>query len=114
MINILGKLRKIIINIELSWITPPKTRLLTIIGEKQSLYIDCISQKIIAFKGEKKTNLGIKQNNTLQSELKYFLETIKEGTKENIINAKIGRDNLVLLNKVKLSLSNQSIIHFNK
>ena len=53
-INILGKLRKIIINIELSWITPPKTRLLTIIGEKQSLYIDCISQKIIAFKGEKK------------------------------------------------------------
>ena len=113
-VNIVGKIKKVMINIELSWITPPKKRLLTIIGEDLSLEIDCISQNIISIKGQNTTPVKNIPNNTLQQELKYFLDNVKTLNKRNIAAGEIGIDNLKLLNAAKKSITDKKIIYINK
>jgi len=66
---------KIHVMIDLSWITPIRKRLLTIIGSKKTIQLDCSTQQIKQFNNKLLTDSEIKitSNNTLQDELNYFL-----------------------------------------
>jgi predicted dehydrogenase len=75
------KFGKIFITIDLSWISPIRSRTMTIIGNKKTLRVMCVDQKIsmIDNETEKSQEIDVISNNTLQDELKYFLNCdIKE------------------------------------
>lgn len=69
-----GMIDNIIFNIELSWLTPPKTREIVIVGSEKSLIVNAIAQTIeVVEKDGKKYNMEIVPNNTIRAELEAFL-----------------------------------------
>ena len=105
------KLKKILMNVELSWVTPPKTRILEIIGSKKSVFVECIPQKIKIFDNatEKITDLPIKENNTIQTELMSFLNCV-EGNETSRAPATIGLDNVKMLIATEQALKEKKTI----
>lgn len=73
-----GKIGNSIFEVELSWLTPQKERSILLVGEKQSLLIDALEQKVDVLKkvGESET-LSINPSNALNWELSSFLDAIK-------------------------------------
>jgi len=65
-------LGEIILNIELSWLTPPKTRSLVVIGSNKSVLVNCTAQLVEVIEGNKTYNLEIIPNNTIRDELRRF------------------------------------------
>ena len=88
--------------IEVSCTHPEKKRDMWIIAEKEKIYIDYFSQKIIRYpikvsyeKVEKKDSFEEKiiVNEPLKDELKYFIEVVKTNKKNGISNIQnIGRE----------------------
>ena len=67
------------INIELSWLNPIKKRELIIIGDKKSLSVQCVSQKISLIDNISKdiTEISVTPNNTIRDELEFFINSCK-------------------------------------
>ena len=67
----------IFVNIELSWINPIKKREMIIISNENTLEVKCVDQKIILInnKSKNKKEILIKSNNTIQDELKSFIQS---------------------------------------
>jgi len=63
-------------HIELSWITPGKTREVSVMGSKRFAKIDCLTQEITAFENGHIYNIPTKRNNTIEAELNHFIECI--------------------------------------
>ena len=86
----------IFVNIELSWINPIKKREMIIISNENTLEVKCVDQKIILInnKSKNKKEILIKSNNTIQDELKSFIQSCE--TKQMISlpypNAVIGKN----------------------
>ena len=86
----------IFVNIELSWINPIKKREMIIISNENTLEVKCVDQKIILINNESKNKeeILIKSNNTIQDELKSFIQSCE--TKQMISlpypNAVIGKN----------------------
>ena len=86
----------IFVNIELSWINPIKKREMIIISNENTLEVKCVDQKIILInnKSKNKKEILIKSNNTIQDELKSFIQSCE--TKQMISlpypNAEIGKN----------------------
>ena len=86
----------IFVNIELSWINPIKKREMIIISNENTLEVKCVDQKIILINNESKNKeeILIKSNNTIQDELKSFIQSCE--TKQMISlpypNAQIGKN----------------------
>ena len=86
----------IFVNIELSWINPIKKREMIIISNENTLEVKCVDQKIILINNESKNKeeILIKSNNTIQDELKSFIQSCE--TKQMISlphpNAEIGKN----------------------
>lgn len=81
---------KIFCTIDLSWITPLRRRIMTIIGSEKTLEIKCVDQKIRLIDNvtEKSRDIHIVPNNSMQDELNYFLscskkELMKKNNKPN-------------------------------
>ncbi len=74
--------QSIFVNIELSWINPIKKRELLIIGEKKSLNIQCVDQKISLIDNYSKeiSEILITSNNTIRDELEFFMNSCKNKT----------------------------------
>ena len=67
-----------ITNIELSWVTPERKRLLEIIGSDRSARVECVKQQMHVFEGnEKDFDVEIKDNNTIREEALNFMDSIK-------------------------------------
>jgi len=64
-------------NIELSWLLPGKTRIVSIIGSKRFAKIDCLTQEVKAFENGHFYNIPVKRNNTIEAELEHFIECIR-------------------------------------
>ena len=77
--QIQSKNQSIFINIELSWINPIKKRELIIIGDKKSLRIQCVTQKISLIDNSSKEikEISIIPNNTIRDELEFFINSCK-------------------------------------
>lgn len=72
---------RILVNIELSWLTPWKHRTLDLVGSERSLRVDCLSQRIDVYQSGKTEAIPFDQNNTIRDELKHFLDCIANGTR---------------------------------
>ena len=67
----------IIANIELSWLTPGKTREVSIMGSKRFVKVDCLTQEVTAFENGDSYTIPVERNNTIEAELKHFLMCIQ-------------------------------------
>lgn len=85
MVFINGIMDKSLVSIELSWITPPKTRRMTIVGSNKTIEVDCADQVITIIEPHKNQyRYNIKSNNTISDELLTFIGCIEDKTKINI------------------------------
>ena len=67
-------------HMHLSWLMPGKTRLVRVSGSKNAAEIDCLSQEVNVSDGQKRYSLDVNENNTIRSELEYFLECIRNSS----------------------------------
>ena len=63
-------------HIEISWQLPGKMRKLCVLGSERIADCDCLNQKISVLEDEKEFELNVKANNTIESELKHFIDSI--------------------------------------
>lgn len=100
--------KPIIVNIELSWLNPIKQRTLTIVGSKNTLFVDCLLQKIelIENNSKKTINIDVTVNNTIRDELEFFTNSIKQEKliNEPMPNGTIAKRILEIIEKAKLSI----------
>lgn len=77
------RLGRILVNIELSWLTPWKQRTLHLVGSRASVSADLLTQeaKLYMETGAQANLLPIEKNNTIRDELKHFLDCIANGTR---------------------------------
>jgi UDP-N-acetylglucosamine 3-dehydrogenase len=72
-------LGRILVNVELSWVTPWKRRAMTLVGSEASTKIDCLSQKIEVFRDGEVLPIEVRPNNTIRDELQHFLTCVERG-----------------------------------
>ena len=63
-------------HIELSWLLPGKVREVTVVGSRRIAKVDCLTQEVTVFEGDKSFKLDVKPNNTIEEELKHFKQSI--------------------------------------
>jgi len=100
-----------LINLEMSWITPKKVRTVTIVGEKKTAFVELLSQEIDLYEietGETKS-IPIEQTNPLVEELKQFVDSVETGSKSPA-SGKAGRDVVHIIEKSLESLREKKII----
>lgn len=100
-------LDEIIINIELSWLTPPKTRSLVVVGSNRSVLVNCTAQTVEVVEGNKSYIIEIIPNNTIRDELQTFLNCIYDRNKQNISDGIIGLDTLIMIEKCHKSMKDR-------
>jgi predicted dehydrogenase len=93
-----------IADIELSWITPERKRLMEIIGSKRSAKIECVKQNMHIFEGNNKDfDMEIQDNNTIRDEALNFINSIKN-QKMPFNSHIIGAKNVDIIEKIMESL----------
>jgi len=95
--TIIGKIDSTMIEIGVSWVTPPKTRSLVVVGDKKSLFVDCVQQTIQVYEKGVTKNLPIESNNTIATELSYFLDLMESKKQENKASGSVGNEILKML-----------------
>jgi len=80
--------KAVFVNVILSWLTPIRSRRITIVGGEKTAIVDCVLQKIelINNKSGVSEQIPIVPNNTIRDELQYFLD--KSSKKEPIDDSK--------------------------
>jgi predicted dehydrogenase len=63
-------------HVELSWLHPNKSREVTIVGSAQTLVVDCLRQRVFRSRDDTREELPVSVNNTMQSEIDYFADSI--------------------------------------
>ena len=95
------KTTPLFVNIELSWLNPIKKRELIIIGDKKSLSVQCVSQKISLIDNISKeiTEISITPNNTIRDELEFFINSCKnnESISSPYPNGSVGKNILEII-----------------
>jgi len=87
-------------NIELSWLTPERKRLMEIVGSDRMAKIECVKQKMHIFEGnEKEFDVEIEANNTIKEEALNFINSIKS-QKMPFNSHIIGAKNVDIIEKI--------------
>lgn len=109
-----AKVGKTLVNLEMSWLTPEKIRRLVLVGSDKTAFVDCLTQEIKIHDHNTKENTPIIQtqpNNTLQDELKRFVETIESGNRsKSIADGQIGAEIVKILEFTKRSLDEKRVL----
>jgi len=63
-------------HIELSWLHPSKVREVSIVGSDGTLVVDCVNQRLLRFRNGETNELPVSANNTIASEIDYFIDCI--------------------------------------
>ena len=93
-----------IANIELSWVTPERKRLLAIVGSDRSAEIECVEQKMQIFEmDEKNFDVEINANNTIREEALNFIGSIKD-RKMPFNSHIVGAKNVDVIEKIMESI----------
>jgi predicted dehydrogenase len=102
-----AKLGKTLVSLELSWLTPEKIRRLVIVGSDKTAFVECVKQqiRIYDYETEGETKLTIEPNNTLQDELRHFLECVKTNKGKSINDGEIGAEIIKVLERSKSFLN---------
>jgi len=93
----------LIANIELSWLTPERKRLIEIIGEKRMAKIKCVKQRMRIFENGNEFDVEIEANNTIREEALNFTESIKS-QKMPFNSHIIGAKNVDVIEKIMKSI----------
>jgi len=106
---ITAKSKSTLFNIELSWVTPKKTRELLIVGEHGTLEIDAVRQKVrqIYGNGGSGENVYIPEiiaNNTIQDELYHFVKCSLNNKIEHA-DGSVGAKIVEVLERVQATIS---------
>jgi UDP-N-acetylglucosamine 3-dehydrogenase len=105
-------LGEIVINIELSWLTPPKTRSLVVVGSNKSVLVNCTAQTIEVVEDDKSYDLEIIPNNTIRTELQSFLSCIDDKSKKNVSDGEVGLDIVKMIEICQKSLNEKRVLKF--
>jgi len=109
-----AKIGKALINLEMSWLTPEKVRRLVLVGSDKTAFVDCLSQEIKIHDYNTKENIIISQgqpNNTLQDELRHFIDRIGNGNaSRSIADGIVGAEIVKILEVAKRSLDEKKVI----
>lgn len=105
-------LGEIIVSIELSWLTPPKTRSLVVVGSNKSVLVNCTAQTVNVVEGNKSYDLEIIPNNTIRDELQTFLNCIEDKNKRNISDGSVGLDIVKMIEVCQKSLNEKRVLKF--
>lgn len=90
-------------NIELSWLTAERKRIMEIIGEKRMAKVECVKQKMHVFENGKEFDIDIEANNTIKEEALNFIGSIKN--KKMPFNSHIiGAKNVDVIEKIMESI----------
>lgn len=102
-----AKLGKTLVNLELSWLTPEKVRRLVVVGSEKTAFVECVKQKIKIYDYETKeeTDIPITPNNTIQDELRHFLDCVKSNRGKSINDGEIGAEIVRILENAKTLLN---------
>jgi len=95
----------VLVDIEVSWVTPRKTRSLTIVGSDATAFVDCVKQTVNIYHNETKSiePIDIVPNNTIQDELRAFINCVEtRGT--SVADAEVGMKVVRLLEASKQSM----------
>lgn len=78
-----AKLGKTVMHLEISWLTPRKTRELVVVGSKKTAFVDCLNQTLRIFdvNENKENEIEIDKTNALHEELHHFIECVEKGEK---------------------------------
>ena len=70
----------IFINIELNWLNPIRKREMIIIGDENTLKVQCVDQKISLIDNSSKNEetVSVVLNNTIRDELEFFINSCKK------------------------------------
>ena len=104
-------IRDTIVNVDVSWITPRKTRELVLVGSKKTIFADCTRQKVSIYDNDKKSyqDVEIVPNNTIQDELRDFIYKSDNGG-TSVAGAEVGVKIIHLLELVEESLKKKRTI----
>ncbi len=77
-----AKMGRMLVNLNVSWVTPRKIRRFALIGSKKSVFVDCLSQAIEEYDVASKAAAAVPvvPNNTIGDELSHFLSCIQDKT----------------------------------
>jgi predicted dehydrogenase len=89
----------------LSWLTPRKVRTVEIVGENRSALIDAVSQEVTVYESGYTYRLGVERNNTIQTELVHFLQSIGDPLTETRNSGTIGVRTAQMIEGAKRSLA---------
>jgi len=96
--------------IETNWLTPHKTRTLTVTGTKAIAYADYIEQTLRICDARGETNLKIDKKEPLTNELEHYIRCIKED-KDPLVTGLNGRNALeVAISAIKSYKEDKTII----
>jgi UDP-N-acetylglucosamine 3-dehydrogenase len=107
------RIKKIIVHIEISRITPRKKRDFVLVCSDKTVFADCLNQKLSLH--DNRTNsplpdMDIVSNNTLQDELKSFI-SCSDSSIKSVASAEIGTKIVHLLELAETSLKNKRTMH---
>ncbi|NLI74017.1 MAG: Gfo/Idh/MocA family oxidoreductase [Euryarchaeota archaeon] len=95
----------------LSWLTPRKVRQVEIIGENRSALIDAVTQEVIIYESGYTYRLGVERNNTIHTELVYFLQSINDPLTETRNSGMVGVRTLEMIEGAKRSLAEERSVN---
>lgn len=70
-------------HIELSWLSPGKTREVCVMGSDRFAKIDCLSQDVKVFENDTFRDVYVKKNNTIEDELDHFIHCVQNNSVVN-------------------------------
>jgi len=112
-VSMIGKMDDTLVQMQISWISPPKTRSLIVIGEEKSLLVNCTAQKIEVYEKGKISPIEIEGNNTIATELQYFLDLVSKKETNNKANGQVGVEIVHMLQLTKESIISRKPIMLN-
>jgi UDP-N-acetylglucosamine 3-dehydrogenase len=94
----------------ISWLAPRKVRQVEVIGENRSALIDAVGQEVTIYESGYTYRLGVERNNTIQTELVHFLQSIGDPLTETRNSGMIGLRTVEMIEAAKRSLAEGRII----
>jgi predicted dehydrogenase len=97
-------------SIMLSWLHHgPRQRTVTIVNRKNTIKVAAVEQTISLYQADQRTEIPVKSNNTIESEVTHFIECIKRN-EAPINSALTGVMNVTVLEAINRSLKENSVI----
>ena len=67
-------------HVELSWLSPGKTRQVCVMGSNKFAKINCLSQDVKVFENNSFRDVYVKRNNTIEEELEHFVYCVQNNS----------------------------------